>query len=574
MPHTGQAGAASDPAGSASQGPGLLLEPDGTFVTLVPSATNVLTVPAGSLIINSDGTLMSPSAGTYATGYGLLTVAQAPSSGTPSAGTGTPGPPAPGTTTSVNPGGPLQTQTPPQQQPAQGQTTTGSSQPAGGTAPEPPHRRQGRLRRAGTGTAAPTSVATAAKAPAAKAPAGAAPAAKPPVQVVSALGGVTVADNGTVAPNGSLNLAFPGSGIGGSLPLSLPSATPAQPTQLAFPPTDQNAVLTDPIFQGLIQSLGQQGAPPVPLPAPIPNLVPNTGTAIASQAAPDATPGNLVQLASLNGLPQPDSVPMAQGGQPAADGALANLSPSGALLTSPAQSQDSVTLPPLPSAPAAGYIRVWDPTSNTYADYPVAGTGNVPVTPNSIYIDDNGGVYLPQGVQPGNAVGVPAAQGTNFYVPLDYVAPVQPLPTIMPDSSTGLPSLNGSVPVIPQGTIDQATRSLLYQEQPAPPPGPPAPANPPVPTNFLNPAADNAMPASGQAPNTANQFAANGFDANGNPVMSDASPLPAQLAQNQAPVPSLTQDSLTVILPDGTPQTFPLGASAGRHRAVRGGPRA
>src|ERR1019366_7848671 len=57
------------------------------------------------------------------------------------------------------------------------------------------------------------------------------------------------------------------------------------------------------------------------------------------------------------------------------------------------------------------------------------------------------------------------------------------------------------------------------------------------------------------------QVAANTFDANGTPVASYASQLPVQLAQNQAAAPSLTPDSLTVILPDGTPQTFPLGSS-------------
>ena len=68
-----------------------------------------------------------------------------------------------------------------------------------------------------------------------------------------------MADNGTVTPTGSVNLAFPSSGIGGSLPLSLPSAAaPAPAAQPAFPAADQNAVLSDPIFQGLIQNLRQQ----------------------------------------------------------------------------------------------------------------------------------------------------------------------------------------------------------------------------------------------------------------------------------------------------------------------------
>src|ERR1039458_1310887 len=94
--------AASDPAGPAAPGPGLLLEPNGTFMTLPQSAANVHTVPAGSLLITSNGIMMRPLSGTYATIYGLITVSQAPGSGTPLAAGMTPG------TVSVNPGGPLQ----------------------------------------------------------------------------------------------------------------------------------------------------------------------------------------------------------------------------------------------------------------------------------------------------------------------------------------------------------------------------------------------------------------------------------------------------------------------------------
>ncbi len=129
MPLPPQTVAASNPAVSAAQGAGsgLLLEPDGTFAVLAPSASNMLSVPAGSLIINSDGTFLSPSVGTYATSYGLITVAQAPGSGTGSAGTATSG------TVPVNPGGPFQ---PTPQLPSQGGTTT-VSQPNDATVPLP-----------------------------------------------------------------------------------------------------------------------------------------------------------------------------------------------------------------------------------------------------------------------------------------------------------------------------------------------------------------------------------------------------------------------------------------------------
>jgi hypothetical protein len=205
MQHARRAVAAPDPADSASHGPGLLLEPGGTFVTLARSSTNVRTVPAGSLIIMSDGTMMRPLDGTYSTIYGLITVAQPAGSGTQSAGTAPP-----------------------------------------------------------TAAPSPTAVSAATAAPVAT------PATpKPPVQIVSAMGGVTVADNGTVTPTGNVNLAFPGSGIGGSLPLSLPAAAPAQPAQPAFPAADPNAALADPIFHGLTQSLGQP--PSANQPEPIMN---------------------------------------------------------------------------------------------------------------------------------------------------------------------------------------------------------------------------------------------------------------------------------------------------------------
>jgi hypothetical protein len=448
MAQAGGTVAPANSADSASPGPGLLLEPDGTFVTLPLSASNVQTVPAGSLIITSNGVLVNPPVGTYATPYGLITVAQTPGSGTPSASTATPGIATPGIatpgiatpgiaapgtaaqgtttpgtaaqgtttpgtaaqgtttqgtaaqgmmtqgtttpgtaaqgtttqgtttpgTTSVNPGGPMQT--PPQQpalapatnpvpawgmtpgpapvmipapapvpvalpaaggnscalsaavicpgdfplpgagsalpfetiQPATATTAPATTAPATGQATAAPATTAQATIVPATGTAAATAVGTTAKAPPA--------AAKPPVQVLSALGGLTVADNGTVTPTGSVNLAFPGSGIGGSLPLSLPSTAAAQPTQPAFPPVDQNVALADPIFQGLIQNLGQQAQPPVSLPAPIPDLSPSTAPA-TTPANPNAAPSNAVRLASLdNGVlsdaPPPGSLQLGQ----------------------------------------------------------------------------------------------------------------------------------------------------------------------------------------------------------------------------------------------------------------------
>jgi len=116
------------------------------------------------------------------------------------------------------------------------------------------------------------------------------------------------------------------------------------------------------------------------------------------------------------------------------------------------------------------------------------------------------------------------------------------LPTSAPAQSAQL--------TFPQGTIDQATQDLM-QEQP-PPSAEAPPTGPPVPSNFLAPGANNDSPALNGAQ------AANTFDANGSPIANDAGP---QLAQNQAATPSISSNSLTVILPDGTPQTFPLGSS-------------
>ena len=67
-------GTATDPAAHSSEGQGLLLEPDGTMLTLPKSASNVHVVPAGSLVIMPNGTMLRPLSGTYATIYGLITV--------------------------------------------------------------------------------------------------------------------------------------------------------------------------------------------------------------------------------------------------------------------------------------------------------------------------------------------------------------------------------------------------------------------------------------------------------------------------------------------------------------------
>ena len=640
-----------------------MLEANGTFVPLPLSSTNVYAIPVGSLIITSDGNLVSPPTGTFVTPYGLVTVTQAPSGGVPSAGTitgtigTTTGTPAgttstttgttsttTGTTTgttgttgttagtvSVNPGGPLQA--PPQQPvpvttppttsstpPAPfanppvpitipgtqgcgnsaiavcvpagdgtgvsqgasattapvttapvttGAVTTGAAAAAGAAAPASTGATGNTPMAAGTVSNAPVAVPNAPvavpnapvavpNAPVAvpNAPVAAPKAAPPPVQIVSALGGLTVADNGNVTPNGSVNLAFPGSGIGGSLPLSLPSAAATQPPQLAFPPADQNVALADPIFQGLIQNLSPQAQPPVTQPAPAPDLSPSTAPGIAP-ANPDATPSNAVRLASLdNGVlsdaPPPGSLQLGQAGQPAGSGTLADLGPSNVMPTPPPPPQITQSLPSLPSPPAPGIIRAYDPTTGTSTDYPEAGTGNIPITPTTIFQDSNG-LQFPQGLQPGGQVVVPTAPGLNFYVPQDYVAPVQPLRTTAPDN------LNGALPEIPQSTIDAATQNLLHQEEQAPPLEEP-PTGPPVPTNFLNPAADNAVPTSGQAPNIANQFAANGFGANGNPVANDVSPLPAGSFQTAAQTTAAQAGPAVAATTPSPGDTLPAGS--------------
>ena len=537
MQQAGGTVAPSNSADSVSPGPGLLLEPDGTFATLALSATNVHTVPAGSLIITSDGAMMTLPAGFYVTPFGLITASQASGGGTPSAA-------ATSGTTSVNPGGPMQT---PSQQAVPAPATAPSPAPVVSPAPAP----------VVTPAPAPAPVVTPAPAPA-PAPVATlrpapvmtpapAPAAKPPVQIASALGGVTVADNGTVTPNGSVNLAFPGSGIGGSLPLSLPSAGPAQPTQPTFPPADQNVTLADPVLQGLIQNLGQTGSPSVTSPAPIPNL-PATAPSTAPPTDPNASPSDAVRLASLDNVtsdaPQPGALMLAQ---TAAQNTVAQ--PQGSILMVQPSIFGSPTIKPL------------DPgTDMTLSD----GTRVQVTNDNYLQITPPGGDLYE--LAPGNTYTLPDGSGNQIVVPT--VPPVllqdpgNGDTILTPGSHISLGS-GGSIDVTQDGVL-RVTTPDGNQADHAPgssftlPGGVTiSPMTPPQAMNLdQNPSTQLAS-----ASSTGTQLAANGFDANGNPVTSDASQLPVQLAQNQAAAPSLTPDSLTVILPDGTPQTFPLGTS-------------
>ncbi len=83
-PREDPAASGSDPADFASQAPALLLKPGGAFLTLPRSATSVYTVPAGSLLVAPDGTLMNLQVGTYSTGYGSIIVTPAQSTGSTS----------------------------------------------------------------------------------------------------------------------------------------------------------------------------------------------------------------------------------------------------------------------------------------------------------------------------------------------------------------------------------------------------------------------------------------------------------------------------------------------------------
>jgi hypothetical protein len=628
----GQTPAPSGSATSASQGPGLLLEANGTFVPLPPSSTNVYAIPAGSLIITSDGNLVSPPAGTYVTPYGLITVTQAPGGGAPSAGTatgtigtttGATGMPTGATTgtsgTSGTPTGATGTPTGTSSTSSTSSTSGTSGTPTGATGTStgatgmstgatgtstgatgmstgattgnvyvnpggplqaPPQQpvpviAAGTAAPASTGATgnAPMATGTVAKAPVAvpNAPVAAPKAAPPPVQIVSAMGGVTVADSGTVTPTGSVNLAFPSSGIGGSLPLSLPSAAPAQAAQPAFPAADQNAVLTDPIFQGLIQHLGQP--PAASQPGPILNPLQDVASTAPATAAPAA-----VQLAAntfgANGNPvMSDASPLPAGlvQTVAQDSATQNTvaqntvaqntvgqNTVGQSVIPPSQGSILMVQPSIFGSPT---IKPLDPgaamTLSDGTQIQVTGDNRLQIT------RPNGDLYE---VAPGNTYTLPDGSGNQIVVPTVPPVVLQDPgngDTILaPGSHISLGS-GGSVDVTQDGVL-RVTSPDGNQVDYAPgssfalPGGVTiSPMTPPQAMNLdQNPATQLAS-----AAGAGSQVAANTFDANGNPVASDASQLPVQLAQNQAAAPSLTPDSLTVILPDGTPQTFPLGSS-------------
>jgi hypothetical protein len=305
------------------------------------------------------------------------------------------------------------------------------------------------------------------------------------------MAGATVADNGTVTPSGSVNLAFPASGIGGSLPLSLPTASQAQPTQPTFPPIDQNAVLADPVLQGLTQNLSQPGQPSVPLPAPIPNLVPNTGTAIASQAAPDATPGNLVPLASLGDVPSGSFLP-AQSGQPALSPSLADLGPSNAVPASPTpnianqfaangfDANDNPVLSDVSPLPAGSFQTA---AQNTAAQ---AGPTVAATTPSP-------GDTLPAGARIVDPVSNPSTFVVNDANGLDDTYPVTTVMgvPILPGGTVTLPNTaqvhvssandffppGGGVSTLTPGTYQTANGTTLVVDGPAPQaPSPQAPS--------------------------------------------------------------------------------------------------
>jgi hypothetical protein len=628
--------AASEQADPAGQGPGLLLEPNGTFMTLARSTSNVHTVPAGSLIITSNGIMMRPVSGTYATIYGLITVAQASGSGTPSAAA-----PALGAV-SVNPGGPLQA-------PPQGQPTTGSQPGGGATLPAsapatPPSTAAPAAFGGGTAvptptpapvvtptstptvtptptptvtstpimiptpvtpptsvtsptltpvtpptqviTPTPTPVTTLTPAPApspvptpnpglaasgapmtaaapvtttpattapaiaapvagtatpiatsttAHAPVTATATAPPAVQVVSALGGATVADNGTVTPTGSVNLAFPSSGIGGSLPLSLPSAAaPAPAAQPAFPAADQNAVLSDPIFQGLIQSLGQP--PAASQPKPILNPLQDVASTAPATAAPAA-----VQLAAntfgANGNPvMSDASPLPAGlvQTVAQDSATQNTvaqNTVGQSIIPPSQGSILMVQPSIFGSPT---IKPLDPgAAMTLSD----GTQIQVTDDNRLQITrPNGDLYE---VAPGNTYTLPDGSGNQIVVPT-----VPPVLLQDPGNGDTILAPGSHISVGGGGSIDVTQDGVLRVTTPdgnqvdyAPGSSFTLPGGttlsvmtPPQAMNLDQNPATQLTAAAGAG----GQVAANGFDANGNPIASDASQLPVQLAQNTA----------------------------------------
>ena len=208
------------------------------------------------------------------------------------------------------------------------------------------------------------------------------------------------------------------------------------------------------------------------------------------------------------------------------------------------------------------------PGGSTFTDaggvtYNIPYSANTPVTVT---------IPNPTGSGAGQTISIPPGGSINLGA-ANVTIPGNRDPIQLPDGTY----LVGPAPA--PGQPDTRTQVII---QTTPPPGlpgqdtqPPAQTTPPPagatpggstqnvtdPTATQTASAVTPSPAFDLTPNTANQLASNNVDTNGNQVASDASPLPVQLAQNQAPMPSLTPDSLTVILPDGTPQTFPLGTS-------------
>ena len=403
------------------------------------------------------------------------------------------------------------------------------------------------------------------------------PAAKPPVQVTTATAGLTLDGNGTLTPTGTANLAFPASGIGGSLPLSLPATSLAQsgqPTQLAFPPAEQNAALSDPVVQGLIENLGQQ-APSVPLPAPIPNLLQDVAPpapATAPAANPIASTGTPVQLASLGNVlsdaPQPGAFLLA--GQPAANG----FGTSGNAVTS-----DASQLPAGSFQTAAGDTIQPSQGSILMVQRGFFGTTIKPLDPGAeMTLPDGTRVQVTHDnfleVTPPGGPAYDIAPGNSYNLPdgNQIMVPTTP-PVVIHDPGNGDAVLQPGFHVTTNDgrTIEVTQDGVLRVTNPDGHAVDYAPGStytlqagtsisvmtPPQAMNLdQNPATQF-----GSAPAAGNQVAVNNVDPNGNLIMSDAGQLPVQLAQNQAVQPSITSDSITVVYPDGTPHTFPLGTS-------------
>jgi hypothetical protein len=400
-----------------------------------------------------------------------------------------------------------------------------------------------------------------------RAPAGAAT--PPAVQIISALAGLTANDNGTVTPTGSVNLAFPGSGIGGSLPLSLPSASPVQPAQPTFPAADPNAVVNDPVFQGLIQSFAQQ--PSVNQPGPILDPLSNIATAPATPVSAGTQlaantfglDGNPV-ASDVSPLPASSFQALAQNADTPGTPGTGTLSPGTPSVGSP------ITV-----APPQGSILMTQPgffgntvtTLNPGTEMTLSDGTKLQVTHDNFLsvTPPNGDTYE---IAPGSTYTLPDGSGSQIMVPtvppLLYQQPGYSDQILTP--GTHFSTQDGSTIEVTQDGVLRVTTPQGNQMDYAPGSTYTLPGGgggtisvlaPPQAMNTdLNPATQI-----GGTPTAGTQLAANTFDGNGSPVASDASQLPVQLAQNQAATPSLTPNSMTVILPDGTAQTFPLGTS-------------